>query len=367
MDRITGRKLQLTSMECNPQGRRKEMSRSCVLIRYILIMSAVLLASCSDYSDQRSSFVLATGTTGGTFYPVGVALSTLAKAEAGADFSLAAISSAGSMENIKLLRDNQSQFALVLAIFAAWAYNGEGPIKNPQSDLRSISGMWPNVEHFVLKTDLVRSGTLSDLSSLNGQRFVLGARNSGAEHTGIYILNALGIDYQKKFTLGYMTYGASASALLDGNIVGMNIPAGPPVTAITQAFAQMRSDMTVLGFDSSQIAAINKHFPLWQAHELPPETYPYQDQSIMTAASPNLLIVRADVSEKIVYDLTRMLWENLPTLQQIHSATRSMRLEEALQGITVPLHPGALRYYRERAIQIPDNLILPKDFSAPEN
>ena len=99
---------------------------------------------------------------------------------------------------------------------------------------------------------------------------MLGARNSGAEHTGIYILEALGIDYQRKFTLGYMTYGASASAMQDGNIVGMNVPAGPPVTAITQAFAQMRNSMTVLDFDSSQIAAINQRYPLWQAYELRP-------------------------------------------------------------------------------------------------
>ena len=332
-----------------------------------LLLCTLLLQTCSDSSHQRSNYVLATGTTGGTFYPVGVALSTLVKAETEAGFSLTAISSAGSMENIKLLRDNQSQFALVLAIFAAWAYNGEGPISSPQSDLRSISGMWPNVEHFVLQSDLVTSGTLSDLDSLQGERYVLGARNSGAEHTGIYILDALGIDYQRKFTMGYMTYGASASAMQDGNIVGMNVPAGPPVTAITQAFAQMRSNMTVLDFDSSQIAAINQRYPLWQAYELPPGTYPYQNEPIMTAASPNVLIVREDVSEQIVYDLTRMLWESLPTLQQIHSATRSMQLQEALQGIPVPLHTGALRYYRERAIPIPDALTPPENLNAPEN
>ncbi|MGB1847105.1 MAG: TAXI family TRAP transporter solute-binding subunit, partial [Pseudohongiellaceae bacterium] len=81
---------------------------------------------------------------------------------------------------------------------------------------------------------------------------------------------------------------------------------GPPVTAITQAFAQMRSNMTVLDFDNSQIAAINQRYPLWQAYELAPGTYPYQDEPIMTAASPNVLIVRGDVSEQIVYDLTRM-------------------------------------------------------------
>ena len=186
-----------------------------------------------------------------------------------------------------------------------------------------------------------------------------GARNSGAEHTGIYILEALGIDYLSKFSLGYMTYGASASAMQDGNIVGMNVPAGPPVTAITQAFAQMRDDMTVLDFSEQEIAAINQRYPLWQSYELAPGTYPYQQQTITTAASPNVLIVREDVSEQIVYDLTRMLWENLATLQQIHSATRSMVLEEALQGIPVPLHPGALRYYREQNVSIPDALVPP--------
>jgi len=335
-------------------------------ILFLLIaLPIALLQSCGDQVGQRRTYVLTTGTTGGTFYPVGVALSTLVTAQPQAEFSLTAISSAGSMENIKLLRDNQAQFALVLAIFAAWAYDGEGPIRNPQSNLRSISAMWPNVEHFVLHSDLVTTGTVKDLDQLDGERYVLGARNSGAEHTGIYILEALGIDYLNKFSLGYMAYGASASAMQDGNIVGMNVPAGPPVTAITQAFAQMRSDMTVLDFSEQEITAINQRYPLWQSFELPPGTYPYQEQAINTAASPNVLIVRDDVSEQIVYDLTRMLWENLATLQQIHSATRSMILEEALQGIPVPLHPGALRYYLEQSVAVPDALLPPAQLAEP--
>ena len=321
-----------------------------------IFFASVVLAGCSDQVGQRYTYVLTTGTTGGTFYPVGVALSTLVTAEPASEFSLTAISSAGSMENIKLLRDNQAQFALVLGIFAAWAWDGDGPIRNPQQDLRSISAMWPNVEHFVLSSELVTSGTMSDLDNLDGERYVLGARNSGAEHTGIYILESLGIDYLNKFTLGYMTYGASAAALQDGNIVGMNVPAGPPVTAITQAYAQLGSDMTVLDFSDEQISAINQRYPLWRPFELAPDTYPYQDKTITTAASPNVLIVREDVSEEIVYRLTRMMWENLATLQQIHSATLSMVLEEALQGIPVPLHPGAYRYYREQGVNVPDTL-----------
>ncbi len=319
------------------------------------LLCLALLAACAEPVERRT-YVLSTGTTGGTFYPVGVALSTIVSAQEEGDFSLTAISSAGSMENIKLLRDNQAQFALILGIFAAWAYDGQGPIQNPQPHLRAISAMWPNVEHFVLRSNLVDAGTIEDLAMLDGARYSIGMRNSGAEQTGFYIFDALGIDYASAMSIAYMGYGPSANALQDGNIVGMNVPAGPPVTAITRAFALLGEEMTILDFSPDQISAINHEFPLWRSYELPPGTYPMQEQTITTAASPNVLVVREDVSEQIVYDLTRLLWENLATLQEIHSATKTMSIEEALDGIPVPLHAGALRYYRERGVIIPPHL-----------
>jgi len=323
---------------------------------HFLITLAFSLSACSDQLIDNRTYVLSTGTTGGTFYPVGVALSTLVSAEEADDFSLTAISSAGSMENLKLLRDNQAQFALILGIFAAWAYDGSGPVSRPQENLRSISAMWPNVEHFVLRSDLVTSGTIGDLNNLQGERYSIGMRNSGAEYTGFYIFEALGIDWAEDLSVAYIGYGPSANALQDGNIAGMNVPAGPPVTAITRAYALLGDSMTVLNFSKEEIALINSEFPLWESYELAPETYPNQQQSINTAASPNVLVVRADVSEEIVYEMTRMLWENLATLQEIHSATKSMALENALSGVPLPLHAGALRYYEEQGVSIPDHL-----------
>ena len=158
-------------------------------------------------------------------------------------------------------------------------------------------------------------------------------------------------------TLAYMGYGASASAIQDGNIVGMNIPAGAPVSAITRAYAQMGNDITLLEFSDAELQAINSKDALWDHYTLEPGTYPYQEQSITTASSSNVLIVRDDVDEEVVYQLTRLLWENLATLQEIHSATRSMSLQTALRGVAVPLHPGALRYYREQNLEIPANLV----------
>jgi TRAP transporter TAXI family solute receptor len=323
----------------------------------VIVGLFISLISCSDQSELNRTYVLTTGTTGGTYYPVGVALSTLVTAEQEKGFSLTAISSAGSMENIKLLRDGQAQFGLILGVFAAWAWDGEGPIRNPQPHLRSISAMWPNVEHFVLLTDHVTDGTMMDLNNIEGERYVIGARNSGAEQTGFYILDALGID-RSNINVAYMGYGASASAIQDGNIVGMNVPAGAPVTAITQAYAQMGEGMTILSFNEAELQAVNKQNKLWDFYDLEPDTYPYQNEKITTASSSNVLVVRDDVDDEIVYQLTKMLWDNLATLQEIHSATEEMSLEEALKGIAVPLHPGALRYYQEHNVEIPKSLII---------
>ena len=76
-----------------------------------------------------------------------------------------------------------------------------------------------------------------------------------------------------------------------------------------------------------------------------------------TAARAKVLVVRDDVSEEVVYNLTKLLWENLAVLQEIHNATKSMILENALQGVPVPLHKGALRYYQEQGLEIPEHLL----------
>jgi len=330
---------------------------SCALLIAVL---AAWLSSCSDRLAGQRPYILTTATTGGTYYPVGVALATLTKSrlQESHGISLSAISSAGSLENIKLMRDNQAQFALLQGVFAAWAWRGEGPIRKPQPWLRSIGAMWHNVEHFVLLKSLVAEGTISDLDRLDGERFVLGARASGAEQTGAFILDQLGIDFRNKFDLAYMGYGSTANAVQDRNIVGMNIPAGIPVGAITQAFAMTGEELALLGFTARELEAINGRYPLWDFYDIPADTYPNQPETVRSISHPNILAVRADIPDEVVYLVTKTIWENLATLHDIHKATREMKLEVALKGIGAPLHPGAVRYYRERNVAIPPELLL---------
>lgn len=325
-------------------------------MRLMVVLLCSIFAGCGEPTEARQTYVLTTGTTSATYYPVGVALATLVSANDESEFSLTAISSAGSLENVKLLRDNQAQFATMLSIFATWAYEGEGPILNPQDHLRSVTALWPNVEHLLLRSDLVTEGTFNDFGRLNGKRISIGMRNSGAEITGFYILDKLGIDRERDLSVAYLGYGPSADALQDGNIFGLNAPGGPPMAAITRAHALLGNQLTILSINQEELNSINSEYPIWDFYDLPAETYPTQNEPIRTAASANVLVVREDVPEEIVYELTRLIWENLAVLREIHGATRSMSFERALLGVTIPLHEGALRFYNEHGLEIPDGL-----------
>lgn len=344
------------------QGLRPASPRLTQALRRgaFLLLALGMITACSEGLSTNRPYILTTATVGGAYYPIGVAMATISKSQLQPEhnISLSAISSAGSLENVKLLRDNEAQFAILQGIFGAWAWNGEGPVRNPQTEMRSIGAMWLNVEHFALLTSLVKDRTLSDLGTLQGERFVMGARNSGAEQSGRFILETLGIDFEDGMTMAYMGYEGAASAMQDGNVVGMNVPAGAPTSAITQAFAQMGERITLLNFSADELARLNARYNLWDVYEFAANVYPNQNEVVRTIASPNVLVVRADVPDEVVYQVTRMIWENLGTMQDIHAATRDMKLDIALRGLAAPLHPGALRYYRERGLEIPPHLIL---------
>jgi len=318
------------------------------------------VGATNGQAQDTRQYILATATTGGTYYPVGVALATLTKVklEPTDNLSMSAISSAGSGENIKLMRENQAQFGILQALFGAWAAEGTGMLEaeGPQPHLRSISMLWVNVEHFVVTNDMAKTGTIDDLKEFNGAPFSIGARNSGTEGSGRTILQGLGIDPDEAFEVVYMGYTPTAEALQNGTVKGANLPGGVPVSAVAQAFAAMGGDLTILSFTEDQIARANSEFELWPPYEIPAGTYPGQDEPVVTIAQPNFLAVRDDIPADDVYLITKSMYENLPFLQNIHAATKDMALEKAIAGLPVPLHPGALRFYEEQGIEVPDRL-----------
>ena len=324
--------------------------------------AGLFAAPVNVQAAETRSYVLSTATTGGTYYPVGVAIATLIKVKLqnASKIDLSAISSAGSTENIKLLREDQAQFAIVQGLVAQFAADGEGPFKadGVQANLRGITPLWFNYDQFVVDRQYAKTGRIGDLANLYGQKFSMGARGSGLETMHKWVLPNLGIDYNK-FDLVYQGYGPSAESLQNGTIAGANFEAGLPTGAATQAMAQAGERLTFLQFNEEDIKKANGKTNLLSLETIPANTYPNQPEPVQTSALPNFLAVNASVPEDVVYEITKTIFENLPFLNNIHAATKEISLERAIKGHPYPLHPGAVRYFKEKGLTIPDHL-LPK-------
>lgn len=325
-------------------------------------LALAVTAAQAQTTPTPRAYVLTTATTGGTYYPVGVALATLAKIhlQAAHGLDMSAISSAGSGENIVLMRDGQAQFAILQGLFGEWAREGTGALaeSGPQPNLRSIAMLWPNVEHALIATPLVQSGTLSDLANLAGQSFSIGARNSGTEFSNRFILQNLGVD-PESLGLVFQGFGPTVDAMINGTVQGTIIGSGIGVGTVTRARAQMGDAVTLLSATPEELERINAGGSLYFPITIPGGTYPGIDQDTQTIAQPNFLAVNADVPDDDVYLFTRTMYENLPFLCNIHPATCDMALENALAGLPLPLHPGAARYFAEVGLTIPDTIAPP--------
>lgn len=331
-----------------------------MLTKYLsAICFGAVLAVVSTLATAQGKYILATATPGGTFYPVGVALSTLAKVklEPSSGISLSAISSGGSAENLKLMDENQAQFGMLQGLYGSFAWKGTGPVPKAYKDLRSVSMLWQDVQHFLLDEEYTESGNVEDLQGLyDSGAFSIGARNSGTEGSGRYILNQLGIDADQ-LDLAYLGFGPTADAMLNGRVSGANIIGGAPVSAVTRLMAETGDNVDILEITSAQLERINAEFELWSAYQLPANTYPNQSEPVTTIASPVVLTVRSDVPEEHVYAITKTMYENLPFLNNIHPATKAMALEKAIAGLPMPLHAGAARYFEEQGLAIPERLM----------
>ncbi|MBT6405741.1 MAG: TAXI family TRAP transporter solute-binding subunit [Rhodospirillaceae bacterium] len=321
--------------------------------------TAVGVLAATPALAQNKDYILNTASTGGTYHPVGTAIATLSKVKLlpKQKFSLTAVNSAGSGANVQALGADTAQFAIIQGLFGSYAATGTGPVTAPQTNMRSVSMLWQNVEQFVIGNKFAKTGTAADLIAMKGMTMGFGKQNSGTIGSNRVLLKGLGLDMEKDFKLMYGGYGPSADALANGQVAGIGAPAGPPTGAITKLLASNAGKFTLLNVTPDEAKKMDSGRNLWVPFTIKAGTYPGQDKDVQTIAQPNFLAVNADVSDEHVYLLTKAIYENLAFLQAIHPATKAMNVQGATAGLPVPLHPGAARYYKEVGVDIPSHLM----------
>lgn len=226
-------------------------------------------------------------------------------------------------------------------------YEGKG-----YEELRAIGMIWPNVEHFVLMDSKIQSG---DISDIEGTSFSVGPQASGTEQSTLTMMEGVGLD-KSNIKPEYLGYDDTVSSMRDGRLEGGSLPAGTPVSAITDMFASgLEAD--ILEVSDEQLEEINGVVDAWYRYTIEAGTYPHQEEDIETIAQPNVLVATSEMDADMVYNLTKILFENREFMIGVHNSAREMKIETALEGLNTPLHEGAYRYFKEKDIEIDDRLI----------
>lgn len=299
---------------------------------------------------------MATGMPGGTYYHVGLAMASMWTTKLQDEgIRVSAAVSEGSRENIQAIRIADADLILADEFLCAMAYKGTGYYKGESvPDLRSVACLWRDAVHVLIRSDKVQTGTIQDLSGLT---LATGLPDSGDRLTAEMLVRTLKPG-KKRVRLRYLSILAGADALRKGTVQALDLTGALPVSLVTTFFHERRPPVSLLDITDSQIHALAAEG--WRhvdRLEIPAGTYPGQLKPIRTIGQLSMLAVTSSLDPQVVYALTKSLYDNVEHLARVHHACQSISLDNALEGLEVPLHPGAARYYREQGIDIPDHLI----------
>jgi TRAP transporter TAXI family solute receptor len=327
----------------------------------VLVFGWLIFLYREGWAQEETAYRLATSHEGGTSYPVGVALATLMKAEVlpSEGFGLSVTALGGSFEALDLLSEDEFQFVIVRSLDAYHAREGKGLFSEeaPLESLRSVTSLWPSVLQFVVSSSYAKTGTVRDMEDLKGALMAMGDMHSGRLEVNRFFLGRMGIDMEKDYRLSYGGYEGDIEDFLAGRVVGMGLGGGVPTAGILSLFSQGGERVTLLTMGSQDRKRFVEEGFVWRPYRIEAGTYPHQAKPVETVAQYNILGVREDVSAYVVYRFVKAIYENISVLEKIYPIFSRLNLRRGLEGLSVPLHEGALRYYRERGVAVPQDIV----------
>ncbi|MFT6773484.1 MAG: TRAP transporter TAXI family solute receptor [Paracoccaceae bacterium] len=280
-----------------------------------------------------------TGGTSGVYYPLGVGLSKIyADGIVGARTQVQ--STKASVENLNLLQQGKGELALALgdSVKLAWEGDAEAGFKTPLAKLRGIAAVYPNYIQIVAS----RESGIATFADLMGRNLSVGAAKSGTELNARKIFSAAGKSYDDLGKVEYLPFAESVELIKNRQLDATLQSAGLGVASIKDLASSVA--INVVAVPSAVIETLGAPYI---AATIPAGTYEGQTADVQTVAVVNFLVTHEGVSDETAYQMTKLLFENLPKLEAAHKAAASIKLETAINGMPLPLHSGAERYYRE--------------------
>ncbi|VIO80883.1 TAXI family TRAP transporter solute-binding subunit [Bradyrhizobium ivorense] len=309
-----------------------------------LVAAATVAASVLAAPVARAEqFInVLTGGTSGVYYPLGVAMGKIYGDKIpGVKTQVQATKA--SVENLVLLQQGRGEIAFTLgdSLKAAWEGDAEAGFKTKLDKLRTIGAIYPNYIQIVATAE---SG-IKTLADLKGRSLSVGAPKSGTELNSRAILAAAGMTYKDLGKVEYLPFAESVDLMKNRQLNATLQSAGLGVASLKDLSTS--TDITVVAVPKETVDKIG---PPFVSVVIPANTYTGQDKDVRTAAVVNYLVTSSAVSDELAYQMTKLVYDSLPELANAHAAGKEIKLEAAATGSPVPLHPGAIRYYKEKGL-----------------
>ena len=302
-------------------------------------LSFVLILALAAATEAATFINVGTGSTGGTYYPVGAAMAKVWN-DTIPDMRANAQSTGGTAQNLSLLSKGEAEIVFADGLYY-FAYEGKGMFEGKaMKGLRAIAPLYAEPVHFLA----AEGSGIKSIKDLKGKRVSVGAVGSGTEITVRALLRANGIDPDKDIRAENLGLSDTASAFADKHIDAGLVVGALGIAGIVEIMTVGTAEL--IDFEPAVIESLCKELPYYLPFEIPANTYKGQEKPVKAMASWNVLITNDKLDEETAYQMTKALYEKKADILNVSSRLSSMAPEN-LKFITIPLHPGAERYYRE--------------------
>ncbi len=312
----------------------------------ILCLAGVASPMRPEVAHAAKKFVtIASGWVTGVYFPLAGAISRIVY-EKVPDLKVTVEASGASVANAKLIASGDADFAILQNDIAYYAFTGVKPMFDKAvPNIRGVASLYP--EHCQIHAR--KDAKIASVKDLKGKRVAVGPLGSGTEQNAIQILEAYGLKFEDLGKVERLTATESADFLKDGRIDAAFYTVGVGASAIVDTALMVET--VIVPIDGPQADALVKKYPFYSKDKVPGGIYKGIDKDVPTVAVLAILVAKAELEEDVVYKITKAMFENIKSIETAHAKGKEVKLEKALIGMPIPIHPGAEKFYRERGIK----------------
>jgi TRAP transporter TAXI family solute receptor len=319
-------------------------------MRRLIVLGMILLfvlSFSSAWAQKTVRLSIATGGTGGVYYPLGGGMANVISKYIPYTEATAEVTTA-SVDNCRLVGAGKAELALIMADTGWDAYQGRAQFKE-KVPLRTVAVLYPNNMHIVT----LEGKGIEKVTDLKGKRVSTGAPGSGTEVMALRVIEAFGLDPTKDMTRDKLSVSESAGALKDRKIDAFFWVGGLPTAAVTDLGATPGIRMKLIGHADAIPKMRETYGPIYVQGVIPAKSYPGQTVDVPIAVVWNLLVCHENMKGDIAYDIVKTIFDHRPELITVHNEAKHITLEpQAAGGSPIPFHAGVVRYFTEKGLKI---------------